>query len=1081
MRSIGKRAPLFLALFAAVARGQAPSITALPGLPGGGSPSMVPRGISRDGSTVVGEAYAQTNWHGVRWTAQGGIEDLAPAQTVFVANSDGSVVAGLIGPQAARWTSGGGWVNLFAGTPGGLNASGTIVVGRTASPVRACLWEQGTGLTMLPLPTGATESEARALSADGAYVFGGAGNGGNSGVRWPIAGSPQAYTGVVGTFVACAADGSAAAGLQTLALTVGTRWTPSGVQPLPTVPGYQTGAPVAMSADGRFIYGMINNSTPYLWDAAHGSRLLQPYLASTYGLNFAGITLLTLTAVTPDSTCFVGQMATPQGERGYLIRVPPPPLEPPAPQWQSMSGLPGVNGTVLAMGMWDPDGSGPHAPVLVAGGNFTIAGDQQATNIATLDLATRRWSRLGWGLSSPNGSAVRALAVLPTGELVAGGAFSNADGLASGGVAKWSGSAWVPLGTNLVDVQALAVLGNGTLVGAGGIAGVIAQWDGTTWVPLPGGGFDNTVHALAVDQNGGLVAGGLFLHAGGTPVNRIARWNGSTWSPLGEGLSARVRAVLLLPGGEVIAAGQFDSAGGVSANRIARWDGAQWSPLGLGLSGGDVNALALLPGGDIVAGGVFNAAGAAPANRVARWDGAAWSPLGAGLVTAGANASALLVLPDGRLVAGGSFAKAGTVPAMSAAAWDGSDWSALSGGLNGQVLALASAANADLLVGGSFTNAGGPANNIARLSGSQWSALGSGVIDPASPTTWVYSIVAPDAEQVVAGGGFTNAGGTLARFVARWDGQQWGALGQGFNGPVASLALYHDRIVAGGSFTLSGGVPVRSVGVWNGTGWLPLGGGGTGGVYAMRVVSGERLVVGGGLTTLLGPGIRLPANSIAAWDGSWMPFGQGIPGGGIRAIAELPNGDIVAAGSFTTTAGAPANRIARWNGSSWVPFGLVGGTASPLEVRALAVMPSGELVMGGTFDSVDGLVASCIARWDGTSWLPIGLGVGGTGAQHASVDALHATAAGDLVVGGYFFTAGDQASPYLAKLSFPTCYANCDGSTVQPVLNVLDFNCFLNRFSAGDTYANCDGSTVPPVLNVLDFNCFLNRFSAGCP
>jgi hypothetical protein len=61
------------------------------------------------------------------------------------------------------------------------------------------------------------------------------------------------------------------------------------------------------------------------------------------------------------------------------------------------------------------------------------------------------------------------------------------------------------------------------------------------------------------------------------------------------------------------------------------------------------------------------------------------------------------------------------------------------------------------------------------------------------------------------------------------------------------------------------------------------------------------------------------------------------------------------------------------------------------------------------------------------------------------------------------------------------CYANCDGSTIAPVLNVLDFNCFLNRFAAGDSYANCDGSTIAPVLNVLDFNCFLNRFAAGCP
>jgi len=60
------------------------------------------------------------------------------------------------------------------------------------------------------------------------------------------------------------------------------------------------------------------------------------------------------------------------------------------------------------------------------------------------------------------------------------------------------------------------------------------------------------------------------------------------------------------------------------------------------------------------------------------------------------------------------------------------------------------------------------------------------------------------------------------------------------------------------------------------------------------------------------------------------------------------------------------------------------------------------------------------------------------------------------------------------------CYANCDGSTTSPVLNVADFSCFLNRFASGDCYANCDGSTTPPVFNVADFSCFLNRFAAGC-
>jgi hypothetical protein len=29
-------------------------------------------------------------------------------------------------------------------------------------------------------------------------------------------------------------------------------------------------------------------------------------------------------------------------------------------------------------------------------------------------------------------------------------------------------------------------------------------------------------------------------------------------------------------------------------------------------------------------------------------------------------------------------------------------------------------------------------------------------------------------------------------------------------------------------------------------------------------------------------------------------------------------------------------------------------------------------------------------------------------------------------------------------------------------------------------YANCDGSTIDPVLNALDFNCFLTKYRQGC-
>ncbi len=82
--------------------------------------------------------------------------------------------------------------------------------------------------------------------------------------------------------------------------------------------------------------------------------------------------------------------------------------------------------------------------------------------------------------------------------------------------------------------------------------------------------------------------------------------------------------------------------------------------------------------------------------------------------------------------------------------------------------------------------------------------------------------------------------------------------------------------------------------------------------------------------------------------------------------------------------------------------------------------------------------------------------------------------AGQYTLGAGFLIVVNGAGP-------SACYANCDGSTTPPVLNVLDFSCFLNEFAAGDPAANCDGSTTEPVLNVLDFSCFLNKFAAGCP
>jgi hypothetical protein len=101
---------------------------------------------------------------------------------------------------------------------------------------------------------------------------------------------------------------------------------------------------------------------------------------------------------------------------------------------------------------------------------------------------------------------------------------------------------------------------------------------------------------------------------------------------------------------------------------------------------------------------------------------------------------------------------------------------------------------------------------------------------------------------------------------------------------------------------------------------------------------------------------------------SWLPtFGE-YPGtdGLITALAVYDDGSgpaLYAGGGFTIAGGAPANRIARWDGSRWSAL----GSGMNATVNALAVYDDGSgpaLYAGCSFSSSPAVVA----RWNGSSW-----------------------------------------------------------------------------------------------------------------
>jgi hypothetical protein len=86
----------------------------------------------------------------------------------------------------------------------------------------------------------------------------------------------------------------------------------------------------------------------------------------------------------------------------------------------------------------------------------------------------------------------------------------------------------------------------------------------------------------------------------------------------------------------------------------------------------------------------------------------------------------------------------------------------------------------------------------------------------------------------------------------------------------------------------------------------------------------------------------------------------------------------------------------------------------------------------------------------------------------------------DLIVGPGQAAGGATRVEGFVEQGPPRCWANCDGSTTVPFLNVNDFICFQHDFASGSPNANCDGSTITPILNVHDFICFQSRYAAGC-
>lgn len=630
---------------------------------------------------------------------------------------------------------------------------------------------------------------------------------------------------------------------------------------------------------------------------------------------------------------------------------------------------------------FDPNADGAvRAVVVLADGNLLVGGEfTQVAGAARGRIAKLRVDGTAdTSFTATADGTVLALAEQADGKILIGGRFTTVNGEPHNYIARLNADGSIDpafLGPGAsYDVTALAVQGDGKILVGGQFSTIngsarprIARLNSNGNVDSTfntGSGPDSSVYAVAIQRDGKILVGGDFTSVNAAARNRIARLNAdgsldTAFSP-GTGFDAGVNSLAVQPDGQVLAAGAFTSFNATSCGRIVRLksSGALDSSFTLGAGAGadnTVNSVVIQPDGQILIAGAFTAVNGFTRGRIARLnvDGSNDTSFDPGT---GANAaiSALAIQADGKsIVAVGEFTSMNSalhnrnhIARMNACGVLDSDFLAST---QEKISSIAVQPDGKIIVGGDFTSLQGVTlNHVARLNA-------SGTIDATfNPGSGVdgRSVLAlalqPDGKVVLAGI-FTAYNGIARKNIARINAD--GSLdtsfsmGTGPDGPIYSIYMNLNcdgKIYFAGSFARFNGNVVTDLVRLDTNGEMDPNyiASTVGTVIDSIIIQTDGKLVGGGTDMFrLNPdGIRDTGFNIGSGDSF-----------SVVSLALQPDGKIIVGGEFNTFNGVTCYGMARLNenGSVDTSFNLSDGIYSP--VYTLLIQANGQILAGRFF------------------------------------------------------------------------------------------------------------------------------------
>ncbi|MCW5555255.1 MAG: hypothetical protein KIS67_24225 [Verrucomicrobiae bacterium] len=617
---------------------------------------------------------------------------------------------------------------------------------------------------------------------------------------------------------------------------------------------------------------------------------------------------------------------------------------------------------------------------------------------------------------------IYSIAVQPDGKVLIGGGFTVVNGTNRVGIARLNTNGSLDTsfdpGTGAYGVYAIALQPDGRVLIAGGFQAVngtnrnhVARLHANGSLDGsfdPGAGPSDWVYTMALQPDGKVFIGGNFFWCHGTISHGIARLNDdgtrdSSFNPgtllTGDALNySTVISLATQAGGKVLVGGTFalNATNWINLARL-NGDGTHDTGFDPGTSAGNsVVAVAVQPDGKMFIGGAFTSVHGTKRHGIARLNiggslDASFDP--GGSIDSGVLTTALQ--PDGKLLIGGTFTTVGGLARTGLARLnpDGSVDDAFHPDINflataSYIRSITLQPDGKVLATGIFAPTNGvPSGSVARFNpdGSWDSGFWPDLWPFVQPGDCLPNygcwqsveatsvLVQPDGKVLVGGHAWTTVYGdewsydVLRPFLGRFEtnGSRDWSFTSGTNYSESCMILQPDgKLVVGGVEGISRLHPDGSLD-------LAFNAGPIGSVRSIALQPDGKLVLGGAFYVLQAPNhsgvLRLNANGSV--DGSFN-YGPGMSGA-VQSVALQPDGKVLVGGDYYFLSGTNyIYGITRRNADGTLDAGFNQGTSWGGAVRSIAVQSDGNILIGGNFTTVKGVLRPRVARLFGQSVPP---------------------------------------------------------------------------------------------------------------